>query len=714
MSADTTSATAPASLREALDNDAADDPAVNACAAGGSCFHCGAQNAGGRVWRDVVAGAQRNFCCAGCLAVAQTIAAAGLGNFYRSRMQAPSRPAPEAADEWAHWDESAAVSGLVRDAGPDRRETSLLLEGLTCGACVWLLESWLARQPGILEVRINYANRRAFVAWNPCHTRLSAVLRAVAAVGYAAHPYDPARSEAIARAERRALLLRMAVALLAMMQVMMFALPGYLSPGGVAPEQMRLLEWAAFVLTLPAIVYSATPFFRTAWRDVSHLRLGMDVPIALGLGAAFAASAWTTFTGVGAVYYDSVTMFIALLLTARYGELVARQNAGAAIERIARQRPAMAERLAAWPMDCATTTVSAAQLVAGETVLVRPGAAVPADGEIVDGQSHVEEALLTGESFPRRRGVGDSVLGGTVNRDGPLIMRVRAAGEATRLASVLRLVERAASERPTVARLADRVARGFIFGLLLLAVATAISWWWIDAARVLPVTVALLVVSCPCALSLAAPAALAAATGTLARAGVLLVKSDALETLARVTHIVLDKTGTLTTGCVTLAGCATTDTSAANATQRRGEALALAATICARSEHPLSRALLVAHAAASGATEETASDIVVADFRQATGEGVEALVAGTRVRVGRPSFVASLSGVMPPALECVHPGPLAALGDEHGWMALFTFADPLRPGAAHLVAELACLGVTPVILSGDHPASVAHVAGSSA
>ena len=549
------------------------------------CFHCGTPNPGNHVWRDVVAGAQRSFCCAGCLAVAQTIDAAGLAGFYTSRTEDAVRPAVESANDWTQWDESAVAAGLVRDNGPGRREAALLLEGLTCGACVSLIETWLARQRGIVEARINFATRRATVAWDPRETRLSSILRAVAAIGYRAHPYDPARGEALARAERRALLLRMAVALLAMMQVMMFAIPAYLAPESVSPEQQRLLEWASFVLTLPALVYSAAPFFRGALRDVMNGRLGMDVPVALGIGAAFAASAWTTLTGAGVVYYDSVTMFIALLLMARYGELIARQKAGAAIEVVARQRPAIAERLAGWPGDATPAIIAAAQLVPGDFVLVRPGAIVPADGEVVDGRSHVEEAMLTGESTPKARDKGDSVLAGALNRDGPLVVRVRAAGEATRLASVLRLVERAAAERPAVARLADRVAMWFVGALLLLALATAIVWWQFDPARALPVTVALLVVSCPCALSLATPAALAAAAGSLARSGVVLARSDALETLARVTHVVVDKTGTLTAGRVRLAACMTLGAIP------RAKAIALAAAVDARSEHPLAHAL---------------------------------------------------------------------------------------------------------------------------
>jgi len=699
MLAPSVSAIAPALLRES-DVDAGADTA--------NCFHCGAPNLREGVWREVIEGAPRAFCCAGCLAVAQTITAAGLAGFYASRTESAARLAAETGEEWTRWDEAAAAAGLVREVGPDRCEVSLLLEGLTCGACVWLLETWLARQPGVAEARINFANRRAMVAWNPGTTRLSHVLRAVSAVGYRAHPYDPARGEALARTERRALLLRMAVALLAMMQVMMFAIPAYLSSEGVAPEQLRLLEWASFVLTLPALCYSAAPFFRGAWRDVSRLGLGMDVPVALGIGAAFAASAWTTFTGTGVVYYDSVTMFIALLLIARYGELVARQKAGAAIEVVARQRPAIAERLYAWPGNTPTETVAAAQLAAGDIVLVRPGAAVPADGEVVDGHSHVEEAMLTGESLPHGRGPGDAVLAGSVNREGPLVVRVHAAGEATRFASVLRLVERAASERPAVARLADRVAGWFVGGLLVLALCTAFVWWQFDPARALPVTVALLVVSCPCALSLATPAALAAAAGSLARAGVVLARSDALEALARVTHIVLDKTGTLTEGCIRMTTCTTTGQTS------RTEALALAAAVDARSEHPLARALREAAAeAASGANSSPA----VSAFRQVTGEGVEGIVDTVRVRVGRPAFVATLAGPMPASLRQVADvdgdrGALAALGDEHGWRALFRFEDAMRPGAVRLIEELRSLGITPVLLSGDRPASVNHVAGA--
>lgn len=669
-------------------------PAAGASAAA-LCYHCGTANPPGSRWLATIAGVPRSFCCAGCVAVAETLHAAGLDALYAGRTEVALRADPAAADEWTRWGDAAEAGGLVRDAGEGLREASLLLEGLTCGACVPLVESWLLRQPGVVSAQVNYANRRALVAWRADGAHLATVLRAIAQVGYAAYPYDPARREALAKRERRSLLARMAVALLAMMQVMMFALPLYLAEDGVAPEQRRLLDWASFVLTLPALFYSASPLFAGAWRDLRHRRLGMDVPIVVGLVAAFAASAWSVLAGGGPVYFDSVTMFIALLLVARYLELVARQKAGAAIETIARQRPDTAERLT----DAGTETVAAATLAAGERVLVRPGALVPADGMVVDGRSHVEEAMLTGESVPLLRGVGDALWAGAVNRDNALVLRVTAAGEDTRLSAILRLSERAASTRPAVAKSADRVAAIFVGALLLLAVVTALAWLHFDPAHALPVTFAVLAVSCPCALALATPAALAAAAGSLARRGVVLARGDALETIAKVTHLVLDKTGTLTEGRVRVARVACV------ASLDEAHALGLAAALEARSEHPVARAIVAA--------AEDRPRPAVDGAHQTVGQGVAAHVEGREVRVGRIEFVAALAGPLPEALAAfAHRSrdTLVGLGDARGWHALFALADTLRPGAASLVGALRTLGITPVVLSGDRSQAVAAAA----
>ncbi len=664
------------------------------------CFHCGLPNHPPAKWRAVIDGAERAFCCAGCRGIAETIHAAGLDAFYSRRTEVADRPTEDAAaiDEWSRWDDVAREQGLARDAGEGLREISLLLEGIHCGACIWLIESWLGRTPGVARAQVNYATRRALVAWDPARTQLSSLLRAVAAIGYRAYPYDPARREALARRESRKLLLRTAIALLAMMQVMMLAVPTYITVDGVEPEHRLLLEWASLTLTLPALLYSAVPFFRGAWRDVVVRRPGMDVPVALGLVAAFLASAHATYTGHGAVYYDSVTMFVALLLLARYLELVARRRAGDAIETVAKARPLTAERLVDGPGGQATEVVGAAALTAGDVVLVRPGATVPADGIVVDGEAEVEEAVLTGESKPVRRRPGDAVLAGSVTRDGALTVRVSAAGEATRLAAVERLVERAAAARPRVARTADRVATWFVAALLVLAAITALAWSQLDPARALAVTFSLLVVSCPCALSLATPAAIAAAGGALGRRHVVIARADALEALARVTHVVLDKTGTLTYGRATLL-----------ATRALGDAnerdvLALAAALEQRSEHSVARALRDA--------AQTLALPAVDALETVPGQGVAGRRDGVIQRLGRPSFVAELSGAAIPAevaaIDSQH--TVVALGDERGVTALFVLGDDLRPGAAALTGALAAAGVVPLLLSGDRAASVAALA----
>ena len=661
------------------------------------CYHCGSLNSEPMRWQAVLGNVRRQFCCAGCRSVAQTIHTAGLSAFYDRRTAAadPAQSVSDAVDEWTRWDDAAAQDGLVRMRDDGRCEVSLLLEGVHCGACIWLIESWLASRPGVGRASVNFATRRALVAWDPAAARLSDLLRAVVAIGYRAYPYDPARREALARRESRTLLLRMSVALLAMMQVMMFAVPTYITVDGVERAHRLLLEWASLTLTLPALLYSAAPFFRGAWRDLRIGRPGMDVPVALGLAAAFTASAMATLVGEGAVYYDSVTMFIALLLVARYVEVVTRQRAGDAVEAVAKARPATAERLVAWPSRHDVESVGAASLAGDEFVLVRPGSAIPADGVVVEGSAGVDEAVLTGEARPCAKAAGDTVLAGSIARDGALVVRVTAAGEATRLAAILRLVERAAGERPRVARLADRVAAWFVAALLVLAAITAVAWWIVDPSRALAVTFAVLVVSCPCALSLATPAALAAATGALARRQIVVARGDALETLSRVTHVVFDKTGTLTVGRIALA-----DTMALGGTTRAG-AVALAAALEAQSEHPLAAAFRSAGAG---------FDVPRADaLRNVPGCGVEGRVAGRLLRLGRLQFVGALSGQPLPAEASLAPPTaiLVALGDAGGFIALFALDDALRPGARELVAQLRTLGIVPMLLSGDRSTAVA-------
>ncbi len=682
-----------------------------------ACYHCGLPVPSGVDFTVRIDGAARAMCCAGCQAVAQAIVDNNLSEYYRHRDALPESPRealPIELQELGLFDHPEVQKNFVRPVGEHEREAALILEGITCAACVWLNEAHIARQKGVTAVDINYATRRARVRWDERLIKLSQILEAVAAIGYRAHPYDVLRSEQLAQKERRAALWRLFVAGLGTMQVMMYALPVYLADGDMTPAIEQLMRWSSFVLTLPVMLYSAAPFFASAWRDIKLMRVGMDVPVALGVGAAFVASTWATLTAAGEVYFDSVTMFVFFLLSGRYLEMMARQKAVRGIEALARAIPAFCTRLPRYPaMD--VERIPLAEVGVGETVLVKPGEVIPIDGTVLTGESSTDESLLTGESRPVTKVAGAVVVGGSVNVASPLVVRVDKVGESTRLATIQRLMERAAAEKPRMVELADRVASRFVLTLLVLAAVTALVWWNIDASRALWICVAVLVVSCPCALSLATPAALTVATGGMARHGVLVTRGHAIETLARATHIVFDKTGTLTEGRPEV-----TDVLVLGP-QTAGEARALAAALEAGSEHPVGRALREAAVGIAVPLPPTFSGRAVTGITTGavtgllarTGRGVEGNLAGAVLRVGTPTFVAELHGRPVPieALAWADEGAtVVGLGDADGWIALFRLADTSRPGSAQAIAALRAQGFKVSMLSGDSPGAVAKMA----
>ncbi len=681
-----------------------------------SCYHCGLPVPPGADFTVDIGGERREMCCAGCQAVAQAIVANNLTEYYRHRDALPESPReaiPVELQELGLFDHPEVQKNFVRPVGEHEREAALILEGITCAACVWLNEAHIARQPGVTAVDINYATRRARVRWDERQIRLSQILEAIAAIGYRAHPYDVLRSEQLAQKERRAALWRLFVAGFGMMQVMMYAVPVYLAGGDMTPDIEQLMRWASFVLTLPVILYSAAPFFVSAWRDLKLRRVGMDVPVALGVGVAFAASTWATLIAAGEVYFDSVTMFVFFLLSGRYLEMMARQKAVRGIEELARAIPAFCSRLPRYP-EMEAERIPVAEVGVGDTVLVKPGEVIPVDGTVVSGESSADESLLTGESRPVAKCVGSAVVGGSVNVASPLVLRVDKVGESTRLATIQRLMERAAAEKPRMVEMADRIAARFVVTLLILAAATAIVWWNLDASRALWVFVAVLVVSCPCALSLATPAALTVATGALTRQGVLVTRGHAIETMARATHIVFDKTGTLTEGrprvtaVLALGGL---DATAASA---------LAAALEAGSEHPIGRAL---REAASGGVSLAPSQGIplritfqvpaVTELLSRTGQGVSGRCGGRLLRVGTPAYVAELHGQAEPMEAAIWAGEgatVVAMGDAGGWVALFRLEDAPRAGAAAAIAALRDQGFKVSMLSGDAPGAVAKMA----
>jgi Cu2+-exporting ATPase len=662
-----------------------------------ACFHCGLPLRG-RSYSVVIGGREHVTCCRGCQAVANMIAGRGLGAYYRRRSALPPRAGEADTDlaaRYAAYDLPQVQQGYVRECGGTEREAALLLEGVTCAACLWLIEQCLRGIDGVRQVSMNFAARRVQVRWDSAQLKLSAILSAISSLGYRAQLYDPSRSETLLAAERRTLLWRLFVAAFGMMQVMMYAVPVYIADGEMPRDIERLMQFASLALTLPVIAWSALPFYTGAWRGLRARRINMDAPVALGILSAFAASAVAVLRGGGAVYFDSISMFVFLLLGSRFLELEARTRAARAQDHLLRLVPATAERLCGGAVEC----VPAALLRPGDCVLVKPGEAIPADGVVTTGASSCDESLLTGESRAIPKRVGDRLIAGAVNHSGVLEMRVEKSGADTALAGITRLMDRALSEKPRLAALADRAAGYFSAALLIIAAATAAVWYVIDYSRVFEITLALLVITCPCALALATPTALTAATGALQRSGVLLTRGHALETLAHATHFVFDKTGTLTGGRMTLMGVF------ALGGENREQCLAYARALEAASEHPVAHAIL----------EAAAPPMLILcanEPRNFQGKGMEGIVDGRRMRIGSAQFVAELHGLPAPDDVALISDDVVSvvLGDEHDWIALFTLGDPLRRDARRVVRALEEGGSRVCMLSGDREAHVLCVA----
>ncbi|NEX62280.1 heavy metal translocating P-type ATPase [Noviherbaspirillum galbum] len=679
------------------------------------CFHCGLPVPAGAAWSVEIQGLPRAMCCPGCEAVAKTIVESGLSDYYASRTAFSPRTGDDLVPEALRlYDTPEAMQGFARAAGneqPDGSESqsqetvsaTFSIEGIRSAACIWLIERRLSMVPGVLAANLNVATEQLHVRWKPAACKPSDILSALRSLGYTAYPYDPVKHEELVRRQAKRLFRQVFIAGLSMMQVMMYAVPAYLATDGTMDADMAaLMRWASLWLTVPAVFYSALPFFRGAWANLKTRALGMDVPVAIGIAAAFGGSVVNTVQGSGEVYFDSVTMFIFLLLCSRYLETAARRKAASALERLQRGLPPSASRLLDYPASRDTETVPAARLVQGDLLQIRPGESVAADCVIVEGASAIDLSLLTGESVPVRKGCGDALPGGAVNASQPLIARVLRPTTESTLSSLVKLIERAGQEKPRLAQWADRVAAWFVGALLLFAAVVFAAWQWLDPARSWAIAIAVLVVSCPCALSLATPTALAAAIDRLVRQGVLVIQPHVLETLHRCTHIVFDKTGTLTNGKPTLRRIEVADTKAPD-TALADRCLQIAAAMEQASSHPLAAAIVDAARARSLAGMQ-AEEIV-----HTAGEGLQARIEGTLYRLGRVGFVAALGG--PPVAAQADASVTAIyLGTAAGPVARFELEDSLRDDARETVRLFQHAGKEVILLSGDRQEVCAHVA----
>ena len=593
---------------------------------------------------------------------------------------------PLELDEFTRWEKA--------DGGGRVAESSLRIGGMHCAACAGTIEHALRQVHGVLEARVSASAQCATVRWDASLTRASALARAIEQAGYQAAPDTAAAARAMRQAEARTALWRLFVAAFCAMQVMMLATPAYVSaPGELAPDLKRLLDWGGWLLSLPVLCFSAQPFFAGAWRALRLRRIGMDVPVALGIAVAFIASSGAAFDPGGRfgseVYFDSLTMFISFLLGGRFLEMRARHRAEVSLEDATARLPQTVMRLDA---GGAVEMVSAKRLRVGDLVRVPVGQAFAADGSLIDGATRADESLLTGESRPVAKGPGDNVVAGSLNLQSPVVMRVERSGGDTRYEAIVALMRAARSQRPEMLASADRWAAPFLWAVLLLAATSAALWSVVDPSRVVWVLVSVLIVTCPCALSLAAPSALLAAAGALGRSGVLLRRLDALQGLATMQVLFVDKTGTLTEGrlrCVEALPLA--PMSAAEAGRLQG----IAASLAAWSTHPLSTALREAAAPAASSWREV---------HEEAGQGLEAVDAdGARWRLGSAAWTGApaTSGTRSARAWLARDG-IVLLG--------FSFDERLREGAAEAVRALQADGVELRLLSGDGKAQAQAVA----
>ena len=618
--------------------------------------------------------------------------------------QSGEPPAPAAnATPLAMLDEPLEWSAFSRPLPqrPSCWESSVVFEGMHCAACALTIEDALRRVPGVLSAEISAASHRGRIVWSDQAIKPSGWMQAAAQAGYPAVPANDAFANDRRRIETRQALWRLGVAGLCMMQVMMYAWPAYVAePGDLAPDMAQLLRWASWVLSLPVLLFSCAPFFRNALRDLRHRRVSMDLPVALGMAITFIVSSLGTFepTGIfGAeVYFDSFTMFVFFLLTGRWLELRLRDRTAGALEALMNRLPDSVERRA---VDGTFERIAVRRLSAGDVIRVLPGEAFPADGVILEGRTLADESLLTGESRPLPRGEGGIVIAGSHNLSAAVVMRVEHTGAQTRFAQIVALMDSASTSKPQLAQLADRIAKPFLVFVLLAAGGAGVYWWPHDPSHALMVAVAVLIVTCPCALSLATPAAMLASAGALARRGVLVRRLQALEALASVNTVVFDKTGTLTRDAFALGQVRTRDGVS------KEEVLAMAAALAKHSLHPVSRAL-----AAAGQGDALPHRTWGAhDAQETAGQGVSGRLfmmgshaPAVSARLGSARFC----GVELPDTDALH----ACLSDDQGWLATFELQEDLRPDARATVAALVSRGLQVHLLSGDLPDSVARVA----
>ena len=654
------------------------------------CFHCGLPIAEDADYHSQLEDKKRDFCCFACQSVCEAIYEAGLQGYYQRTPQGTLlAPPPTPPRDIEMYDLDEVQQDFVNCQG-ELRDTHLLVEGIHCAACVWLIERGMMRIPGVSTANVNLAGKRLHLRWDNQRVKLSALIHRLSQIGYAGVPYDPEIAEGSMKKANRAMLFRLFFAAFAMMNLNLIAIALY--SGADRGQFVNFFHWMACALATPTLLYSGYPFYKGAWSGLRNARLTMDLPIAIGLSVTYAYSLYVTMGGAGAVYFDTVTNLTFVILIGRYLEGMFRHQAVAATNRLMDLQPRVATVL----RDGEEKILSVRAVLVGDRVLVRPGSKIPMDGLVCEGRSSVDESMLSGESVAVKKHIGDHVSAGTLNGSGAIVVEVRAASQDSMLAKIIRLVEEAQSSKAPIQRVADNIVPWFVLATLICAGLTFFIWSE-NFEMALMAATSVLIITCPCALGMATPMSIAVASGLGAKHGILVKNGVVLETMSKVTHFVFDKTGTLTEGKMRL------DQVIVATGQDATGLLVLAAGVERYSEHSVAQAVVRA------AEERQLSyrSIAAHGFHATAGAGVEADADGKRVLLGTAEWLVQNRIILQSSLlqaraefeaqakTCVH----LAVDGQH--VAVIVLADTLRADAQGLVNTLRAAGIGMTMLSGD-------------
>ncbi|MER2495548.1 heavy metal translocating P-type ATPase [Vibrio neptunius] len=646
-----------------------------------SCYHCGEDVPANTDFTVEILGKPRDMCCPGCETVAQTIIDSGLVSYYQYRT-APAEKAdlvPEQLQALIHYDNEEVQSEFVRNA-ENKAEVTLSLEGVSCAACAWLIEKQVSTRTGVLSIRVNTTTNRAILAWDKTQTKLSELLSSIHQLGYKAAPFEADKQEAAYHESMKQYLYRLGIAGLATMQVMMLAVALYLEVfGDLEPEFKSYFRWVSLIFATPVMLYSALPFYLNAWRSIRSRTLGMDVPVSLAMIFAYFASLVATVTEQGEVFFESISMFAFFLLVGRFLEMRARRKAAAASGNLLKLIPAIATKL-----DGDQVPVKTLKL--GDQIRVLPGEHVPADGKIIKGRVHIDESMLTGESVPVVKNVDDYVYAGTLNGEESFELEVTSTKADSMISNIVRLQDEAQLSKPKIAQIADIVARYFVAIILVIAAGTWLFWHQTKPDDAFWIMLSVLVATCPCALSLATPTALTCATSRMGNLGILLRKGHVFETLCKINHLIVDKTGTLTHGDIVISEVNTfSDTS-------KEEALAIAASLEWHANHPIARAFKSYHSL----------EVQVNDVENIIGSGIQGVYQDKHVKIGSASFILGDQAQAEPNSVYL------SLDGQH--VATFTYQDPIRAESKTFIERFKKAGIKVTLLTGDSQSNADFVA----